>query len=81
MVECYAAYEQAWASLSSWPAATAFANATQSFVGASDSVKTKAYKSAIATMKAAYGYTAGADSSMRETAAQVQRDHRDAMYM
>jgi hypothetical protein len=81
MVECYSAYEQALAHLGSWPAASSFTKLVQSFLGGSESVRTKAYKSAIATLKAAHGYTAGSDSSIRETAAQVQRDHRDALFM
>jgi hypothetical protein len=51
---------------------------TQPFLSAADAVKTKAYKSAVANLQLKHGYTAGSDSS--ETAAQVQRDHRDAMF-
>ena len=53
----------------------------RSFLSSSDSRRSSAYKTAIARVQRVYGYSAGQDSSMRETAGEVQRDHQNDMFM
>jgi hypothetical protein len=50
------------------------------FLALSEVGRIKSYKQAAASLQRDHGYSAGADSSVRETAAQVQRDNRDAMF-
>ena len=55
--------------------------AAGAFLGADEKRRVSAYKSAAARLERVYGYTAGMDSSMRETAAEVQRSSGlDAMF-
>lgn len=80
MVECYQAFESGLVGLTSTPVTAPLLTLTHPFLSSDESTRTKAYKGAIYTLQRVHGYTAGADTSIRETAAQVQRDHRDTMF-
>jgi hypothetical protein len=57
-----------------------FRAAATSFLAASESQRHAAYRRAVATLQRVYAYSAGQDSSIRETAGEVQRDNQAAMF-
>ena len=83
VAETLEAFEGAWGEfLGTLPAESAVGLRliSKQFLGETEKRRVAGYKAAAARVQKVYGYSAGQDSSMRETAGQVQRDHRLEMF-
>lgn len=83
VVETLQAFEAAWEPFLSTLAsdsAVALRLISKQFLSCPEKRRIAGYKAATARVQKVYGYSAGQDSSMRETAGQVQRDHQLEMF-